>query len=203
MNVVSEYLALIDDLSHLIEEESLFYFPPGEDAGGAVFPESCAGCPIKSDQNVYVPGVGSPDPSILVVGDVPGSQPESRSRSFNLEAGSLLTRMLAAMKLSKDKVFITTYYKCYKDKYESTCCRDIFDRQLDKLGPDVILALGGKTISRIMGSEDSIENYRGKAMTYRNIPVYASYHPEDLIKNPELKGSAWQDLRKIMEVCGK
>ena len=203
MNVYKEYQNIIDCAEELIEQEALFY--PEFFTDSKICEDIFSDCKICNLSGTFSPqnkGVGSQNPLLFVISDRT-KEINKNFKSFDIKSGNLFTKMLTAMGLRKDDVFITTYFKCKEANIKNSNCRKTLEKQINLLGPDVILALGEITSSMILERKDSIEDYRNENLTFMGKPFYASYHPSDLILNPNLKKKSWYDLQKIMKVLGK
>jgi uracil-DNA glycosylase len=203
MDVYKEYENLIYSAEQLIEQESLFnpefftHFKICDD----IFSD-CKTCNLSGTFSPQNPGVGSQKPILMVISDKP-EKASNTFKSFDITAGNLFTKMLSAMGVGRDEVFITTFFKCMEANIKNSNCRKTLERQIKSLKPNVILALGETTSSMLLERKDSLEDYRNDNLTFMGKPFYATYHPRELVIDPKLKKNSWSDLQKIMKVMGK
>jgi DNA polymerase len=148
-----------------------------------------------------VPGEGNPRARLVLIGEGPGATEDETGRPFVGAAGQLLDRMLAAVGLERDEVFITNVVKCRPPQNrkplpdEVASCIPYLHRQLAIIRPKVILLLGGTAAEALLNSRQSLGQFRGKVHHYAGIPVVATYHPAALLRNPNWKKPAWDDVR--------
>lgn len=165
---------------------------------------ACRTCEeLASTRTQTVFGVGDRDADWLFIGEAPGAEEDRRGEPFVGRAGQLLDNMLAALRLRRgDNVYIANILKCRPPgnrdprPEESAACRDFLDRQIDLIGPRVIVALGRVAAQALLDTSAPLGRLRGGDYDYRGIPVVVTYHPAYLLRAPGDKGKAWQDLRK-------
>ena len=183
---------------------------PGPAGLDAIAAEICAcnRCPLGSSRTRAVPGQGAREARILFVGEAPGAEEDRTGLAFVGRAGELLTRMIRAMGLGRDEVFIANVIKCRPPENrdprpdEVATCLPYLERQLDLIGPEVIVALGAHAARSLLGTDQGIGRLRGRVHTWRRIPVVPTYHPAYLLRYPEMKQAAWQDLQLALGVIG-
>ncbi len=117
---------------------------------------------------------------------------DSYSRFFKDESGELLVKILKAMNIASDSVYI-----CNAEKLQ------LFKEKVLKSSPRIIIALGTKAAQLLLNSENSIHEVRGKLFTFQGINVMPTYHPSRLLENPELKRHVWEDMKVVMETIGR
>ena len=161
----------------------------------------CTRCPLHESAKNPVPGEGNPAADFVCVGEAPGQNEDEQGRPFVGAAGQLLTKILGAIKLSREDVFICNVLKHRppgnRDPLpnEVHACSPYLLRQLDLLQPKVILALGSFAARTLLGTEEAIGRLRGKIHMYHGIPVIATYHPAALLRNEAWKRPAWEDVQ--------
>lgn len=148
----------------------------------------------------------------MVIGEAPGSEEDNQGLPFVGEAGQLLTKMLAAIGLDRNKdVFITNVLKCRPpenrnpETSEVLACIPLLLTQIAVIKPKAILILGRIAAHALLGCTDSIAKLRSKVHDYNGIPLMVVYHPAALLRNAEYKKPAWEDLQKfkvLMESLG-
>jgi uracil-DNA glycosylase len=158
----------------------------------------CALCPTRTNA---VPGEGSPDARLVLVGEGPGATEDATGRPFVGQAGTLLDSILEAIDVPRSSVYITNIVKCRPPQNrkplpdEMAACLPYLHRQLDLIRPRVILALGGTAGEALLGVRKSLGELRGKVHTYNGIPLVVTYHPAALLRNPNWKKPTWDDVR--------
>lgn len=170
--------------------------------------ESCTACSLHKGRNRTVVGAGCERADWLFIGEAPGAEEDLRGEPFVGQAGVLLDNMLASIGLSREKnVYIANTVKCRPpgnrnpEPSEMAACRPFLSRQIELVGPRLIVLLGRIAVQSILGSDASISSLRGKVHACGNIPAVVTYHPAYLLRNPMDKSKAWEDLcfaRKIM-----
>ena len=161
----------------------------------------CTRCVLCEKRKQAVFGVGAAAAPWLFVGEGPGADEDESGEPFVGQAGKLLDAMLAAAKLERGReVYIANVVKCRPPgnrvpaPEEAAACAAWLDRQIDLIGPRVIVALGKTAAMRLTGRESSLAGLRGKAYAYRGIPLVVTYHPAYLLRNLPDKAKAWEDL---------
>jgi DNA polymerase len=163
----------------------------------------CRSCSLGSKRLQAVPGEGPPRTQIMVVGEGPGEEEDRTGRPFVGPAGELLTKMLQAIDLPREKVFIGNVVKCRPpgnrnpEPEELQTCFPFLKEQVQIIRPRVLVALGGFAARTLSGSERKISELRGKSFTFEGRLVISTYHPAYLLRSPQFKREAWEDLKKI------
>ncbi len=169
---------------------------------------NCKKCQLHLTRKNAVFGKGSGKLKLLIIGEAPGAEEDDKGEPFIGRAGKLLTKMLSAIGIERDDVYICNVLKCRppdnRDPLpeEIEKCSYYLDRQLDFLKPDQILALGRIAAVRLLGKNETMKELREKIHSYKGIPVYVTYHPSALLRNPKWKYPAWDDLQKLKEAMG-
>lgn len=169
----------------------------------------CTRCKLCSlgRQNV-VPGEGNPRAELVFVGEGPGEQEDQQGRPFVGKAGQLLDKMIEAMGLSREQVFIANVVKCRPpgnrnpEPDEIDACSPFLHRQLDAIQPKIVVALGKFAAQTLLQTETRISALRGNFFQYRGAKLMPTYHPAYLLRNPEMKRDAWADLQKVAAELG-
>lgn len=162
----------------------------------------CTRCALSQNRNQTVLGVGDHDAQWMLVGEAPGAEEDQRGEPFVGRAGQLLNNMLAAIGLSRDAVYITNVVKCRppgnRDPRpdEVTACGDYLKRQIDLIHPRLILALGRFAAQTLLSTDTPVGQLRGKVHYYaETVPLIVTYHPAYLLRSPDQKAHAWDDLK--------
>jgi uracil-DNA glycosylase family 4 len=158
----------------------------------------CELCPHRTNA---VPGEGNPQARLVLVGEGPGATEDATGRPFVGQAGNLLDSILDAIEVPRTSVYITNIVKCRPPQNrkplpdEIAACIPYLHRQLELIHPTVILAMGGTAAESLLGVKKSLGDLRGKVHTYNGIPLIVTYHPAALLRNPNWKKPAWDDVR--------
>lgn len=170
---------------------------------------ACRRCPLCDERTNTVFGEGSPGSRLVIVGEAPGAEEDRTGRPFVGRAGELLTRMLGAIGLAREDVFICNVLKCRPPGNrsprpdEAAACRPFLQAQLEALDPPLLLALGAHAARLLLNTERGIGALRGRFHTapdgWRVMPTF---HPAYLLRNPAAKREAWEDLQKVAADLG-
>lgn len=166
----------------------------------------CRRCPLCEGRSNLVFGVGNPEADLVFVGEAPGRDEDLKGEPFVGKAGQLLTRIIEAMGLSRDQVYICNVIKCRppgnRDPLpeEIRTCEPFLKRQLEIIRPRAICALGTFASQTLLRSEVRISRLRGHFRDYEGIPLMPTYHPSFLLRNPQSKREVWEDIQKIMKL---
>jgi len=148
-----------------------------------------------------VPGEGPDDARLVVVGEGPGRVEDETGRPFVGQAGELLTKILAAIDLPRERVFICNVVKCRPPENrvpqydEIGACVPYLFRQIELLKPKVILAMGSTAAQTLLDTRQSLGALRDRIHRFRGVPVVVTYHPAALLRNPHWKNPTWDDVR--------
>ncbi len=168
----------------------------------------CTRCDLYKTATNAVPGEGNPHAGFMCIGEAPGAQEDATGRPFFGQAGQLLTKILQAVNLSREEVFILNVLKHRPPgnrnplPEEVSACRPYLVRQVELVAPKVILALGTFAAQSLLETKLSIGKLRGSVHRYHGIPVIVTYHPAALLRNPAWKRPTWEDVqlaRRILD----
>jgi DNA polymerase len=168
----------------------------------------CRRCPLAGTRSHLVFGAGNPRARLVFVGEAPGYDEDLQGKPFVGAAGKLLTRIIEAMGLGRDDVYICNILKCRPpgnrnpQPDEIGVCRPFLDRQLTAISPECICALGKFAAQTLLETQAPISKLRGRFHEYNGIRVMPTYHPAYLLRNPDGKRDVWNDVQKIMEMLG-
>ena len=166
---------------------------------------ACAACGLAATRTQTVFGVGNEKADLLIVGEAPGADEDRQGEPFVGRAGQLLTNMLNAIGLTREQVFIANILKCRPpgnrnpSVEEAAACKGFLDRQIALIEPRIILSLGGVSAHNLLNNDESVGRLRQRLHQYgtRQIPLLVTYHPAYLLRRPEEKAKAWQDLQRL------
>jgi uracil-DNA glycosylase family 4 len=168
----------------------------------------CKRCKLGHGRTNLVFGEGSPEARLVFVGEGPGREEDQAGYPFVGEAGRLLTKIIKAMGLSREEVYICNVVKCRPPKNrdpeedEIETCLPFLKAQLNLIGPEVICTLGRIAAQALLGGEFKITRERGRWHSFMDIPLMPTYHPAYLLRNPSAKRQVWDDIQKIMKHMG-
>jgi uracil-DNA glycosylase family 4 len=163
--------------------------------------EACTRCPLYKTANHGVPGEGDPKARLVCVGEAPGANEDETGRPFVGAAGGLLTKILAAVDLTREEVFITNVVKHRPPGNrnpapgEIEACSPYLVRQLELIKPKVIVAFGTFAAQTLLNTKTPIGKLRGEVHRYHGIPLVVTYHPAALLRNPSWKRPTWEDVK--------
>lgn len=153
-------------------------------------------------------GVGAVDARVVMFGEAPGADEDRVGEPFVGAAGQLLDKILIASGLNRDEVYIVNALKCRPPNNRTPTdaeienCRPFFENQLETIQPEYIVCWGSVAVRAVLGSQDSVGRLRGKFHSYRGAKVLVTYHPAYLLRNPDAKRLAWEDMKMLMKDMG-
>lgn len=189
--------------------------PAAAEAGaGPDWPEleaqvaGCTRCALHETRTRTVFGTGNRAADWLIIGEAPGADEDRQGEPFVGRAGQLLTEMLRAVGLQRREVYITNILKCRPPRNrdpqpeEVACCHGYLQRQIDLIGPRLILAVGRIAAQNLLQSGTPIGRLRGRVHRYGSarIPLVVTYHPAYLLRSPLEKRKSWEDLQLARRV---
>lgn len=177
----------------------------------------CRKCEHLADfrtQTVF--GVGNPHAELMFVGEAPGADEDKQGEPFVGRAGELLTKIIGAMGLSRDDVYIANVLKCRPDMEpgapgnrpptapEMQCCLPYLREQIAIIQPRILVALGKTAMAGLTGTDEPMGAMRGRWFLFEDIPLLATYHPSYLLRNGSNteKRKVWEDMMIVMEKLG-
>ena len=167
--------------------------------------QNCQMCALGRTRTKLVFGSGNPEAQLMFVGEAPGFDEDRKGLPFVGAAGQLLTKIIQAMKLDREKVYIANCLKCRPPNNrnplptEMATCNPILMRQIEIIRPKVICALGKFAAQTLLQSEQPISRLRGRFFEIHNTRVIPTFHPAYLLRNPADKKLVWEDMQKIMK----
>ena len=171
----------------------------------------CHRCKLGSSRTKLVFGKGNPHSRLLFVGEGPGAEEDRQGEPFVGEAGKILTRIITAMGLKREDVYICNVVKCRPpgnrdpETDEIEACAPFLKRQIECVGPEVVIALGKFAAQTLLGTKEPISKLRGKFRDYHGIPLIPTYHPSYLLHR-QGEGSmdsfwdVWDDMTQVLRL---
>ena len=163
--------------------------------------KDCTRCSLRTTATNPVPGEGDPNADVVCVGEAPGAREDETGRPFIGQAGQLLTKILAAIDLTREQVFICNVLKHRPPgnrnplPEEVEACSPYLIRQLELIKPKVIIAFGTFAAQTLLNTKSSLGELRGKIHQYHGVPLIVTYHPAALLRNPAWKRPTWEDVK--------
>jgi DNA polymerase len=166
----------------------------------------CRACGLCETRTNTVFGVGNRNADLLIIGEAPGADEDRAGEPFVGRAGQLLNRMLAAIGLAREQVYIANVLKCRPPgnrdprPEEAKQCEAYLLRQIELLGPRAILCVGRVAAQHVLKTDAPLGSLRGRWMEFRTgaIPLRVTYHPAYLLRSPDQKAKAWEDLVEVV-----
>jgi uracil-DNA glycosylase len=169
----------------------------------------CTRCKLHTlGRSQVVFGVGNPDADLMFVGEAPGADEDIKGEPFVGRAGQLLTKIIEAINLRREDVYIANVIKCRPPQNrnpepdEVEQCEPFLFRQIDAIKPKVIVALGKFAAQCLLKTTEPITRIRGREYRYRDAILIPTYHPAYLLRNPSSKREVWEDMKRVRELLG-
>jgi DNA polymerase len=165
----------------------------------------CTACPLAPGRNLVVFGSGPVGAGLMVVGEGPGAEEDRRGLPFVGRAGELLTRILEAIGLAREDVYIANIVKCRPpgnrepEAAEVAACIGYLERQIELVRPALLVALGKTAAQTLLGASGTMAQLRGPWYDFRGVPLKVTYHPAALLRNPALKRPTWEDMQEVRD----
>ena len=163
--------------------------------------KKCTRCSLYATATKAVPGEGDPNAKLVCVGEAPGAKEDETGRPFVGQAGQLLTKILAAIDMTREQVFICNVLKHRPPgnrnplPEEVEACSPYLIRQLELINPKVIVAFGTFAAQTLLNTKTPLGQLRGLVHRYHGIPLIVTYHPAALLRNPAWKRPTWEDVK--------
>lgn len=166
----------------------------------------CQRCVLARTRTKIVFGQGNPQARLMFVGEAPGGDEDEQGLAFVGKAGQLLTKIIEAINLKRDDVFIANVLKCRPpgnrnpETDEILQCQPFLERQIASIRPEVIVGLGKFAGQWLLKTMQPITRLRGAMGEYQGIKVMPTYHPAYLLRNPEAKKDVWEDMKVVRDL---
>lgn len=215
-NINSELQTIIDSVRKYIELEAMSgrkeFFSPAQNGDKDRLDKlkreasSCKKCNLGRTRKNLVFGTGNSGADLMFIGEAPGMEEDLQGLPFVGRAGQLLTKIIEAMGLSREDVYIANILKCRPPNNrnplptEILACETYLFRQIELIRPKVICALGKFAAQTLLRSQEPITRLRGKFHEYHGVKLMPTFHPAYLLRNPSDKRLVWEDMKKILKV---
>ncbi len=167
----------------------------------------CTRCKLHTlGRKQIVFGVGNPNADLMFVGEAPGADEDVQGIPFVGRAGQLLTKIIEAIDLKRDDVYIANVIKCRPPQNrnpepdEVATCEPFLFRQIDLIQPKVIVALGKFAAQTLLRTDEPISRLRGRVSDYRGAKLIPTFHPAYLLRNPSSKREVWEDMKLVKKL---
>jgi uracil-DNA glycosylase len=167
----------------------------------------CSRCKLHTlGRTQVVFGVGNPNADLMFVGEAPGADEDIQGEPFVGRAGQLLTKIIEAIGLRREDVYIANVIKCRPpgnrnpEPDEVEQCQPFLFRQIDTVKPKVIVALGKFAAQCLLRTNDPITRIRGREFKYRDAILIPTYHPAYLLRTPSAKREVWEDMKRVRAI---
>ena len=201
--------APVSDSLVVKRDSSLFELPLNQQPSGESLESirtdlgDCRRCKLCSGRTNIVFGSGTSQAKLVFVGEGPGADEDAQGLPFVGAAGQLLTKIIEAIQLTRDQVYICNIVKCRPpsnrtpEEDEIAACSPFLFRQIESIRPRVICCLGAVAAQTVLGTKTAVGKLRGRFHDYRGIQVMPTWHPAYLLRNPNAKRDVWDDVKKI------
>jgi DNA polymerase len=163
----------------------------------------CTRCNLHKGRQTIVFGVGNPNADLMFVGEGPGYEEDAKGLPFVGPAGQLLTKIIEAIQLTREQVYIANVVKCRPpsnrdpEPEEIATCRPFLERQVGSIRPRVICTLGRVATQAMLSTEEPLGRLRGQVFTFGDAVLVPTYHPAFLLRDPSKKRDTWEDMKLI------
>jgi DNA polymerase len=164
---------------------------------------NCKKCPLCKTRTNFVFGVGNENADIMFIGEAPGNDEDLQGEPFVGRAGQLLNKIIQAVEWKREDVFICNILKCRPPnnraplQSEVELCESYLKKQIELINPIMLICLGRIAAQTLLRTKDSLTNMRSKIHNYHTVPLYVTFHPAALLRNPNWKPATWEDFKKM------
>lgn len=165
----------------------------------------CTKCPLAATAKNLVFGEGHPDAALMFVGEAPGEQEDLQGRPFVGPAGELLTKIIQAIDLQRQEVFIANVLKHRPpgnrdpQPEEIAACKPYLLQQIDIIRPKVIVTLGSFAARCLLETQQGVTKLRGRFYDYHGTRLMPTFHPAYLLRNEAGKRPCWEDMKQVRD----
>ncbi|MBC8229717.1 uracil-DNA glycosylase [bacterium] len=214
--IIHEYLKVVANMKDYVAEQlELGFLELTAPFGRMTMEElraevmACTRCELHKTRQNVVFGEGNENADLVFIGEAPGGEEDQQGRPFVGAAGQLLTKIIEAMKFTREEVYIANVLKCRPPNNrdplpnEVNHCKPFLTRQLEIIKPKIICVLGAYAARTLINSNEGITRMRGKFYMHNGIKVMPTFHPAYLLRNESAKRPVWTDAQKIMAELSK
>lgn len=168
----------------------------------------CTNCSLHQSRKNVVFGVGNPNADLMFIGEAPGADEDRQGEPFVGRAGQLLNKIITAMEMRREDVYIANILKCRPPgnrdplQEEADCCTPYLHKQIEFIAPKLIVALGLVAAKQLLKAapNTTLKSLRSQIFSYQGRPLMVTYHPAALLRNQNLKRPAWEDMQTAMKL---
>ncbi len=166
----------------------------------------CLKCPLGGTRTKFVFGVGNPNADLMFIGEAPGADEDAQGEPFVGRAGQLLNKIIEAVQMKREEVFICNILKCRPpgnrdpQPTEMETCTPYLSKQIELVKPKFIICLGRISAQWLLQTNATLTALRGKVHDYHGINLIVTYHPAALLRNPNWKYPAWDDMKMFKKL---
>ena len=163
----------------------------------------CTRCKLHKGRQTLVFGVGNPKADLMFIGEGPGYEEDRQGLPFVGPSGQLLTKIIEAIQLTREEVYIANIVKCRPpsnrdpEPEEIAACRPFLERQVSSIRPRVICTLGRVATQAMLSTEKALGRVRGQVFSFGDVALVPTYHPAYLLRDPSKKKDCWEDMKLI------
>ena len=193
------------------ETRSMFDVPPKSETLESIRDDlgDCQRCKLAPTRSHIVYGSGNANADLMFVGEAPGADEDAQGLPFVGRAGRLLTRIIEAIGMKREEVYICNILKCRPpgnrnpEGEEIAACQPFLLRQIAAVQPKVVCALGSFSAQTLLKTKIPISKLRGQFIDYRGAKLMATFHPAYLLRNPNEKRKVWEDIQKVRDLLNE
>jgi len=204
LNPNKQFLQLFDELK--LAGVNRWFFPNSQQSESQC---DCQECALAQNRTNIVFGEGDANANLFIIGEAPGAQEDATGRPFVGRSGDLLTNMLSAIGIEREKSFISNVVKCRPPNNrdplpeEVQSCIPLLHKQLEQIKPKALLLLGKVAAKHLLGLDGKMEDLRTEIHSFNDIPTFITYHPSALLRKNAWKKLAWIDLQNLQKFLEK
>jgi DNA polymerase len=167
---------------------------------------TCVKCPLGETRTKFVFGVGNPRAKVMFIGEAPGADEDAQGEPFVGRAGQLLNKIIEAVELKREEVYICNILKCRPPNNreplpsEMETCTPYLAKQIELVKPAFIICLGRVSAQWLLQTNASLTSLRGRVHDFRGVQLIVTYHPAALLRNPNWKRPAWDDMKMFRKL---
>ncbi len=161
----------------------------------------CVKCPLGLSRTRFVFGVGNPNADLMFIGEAPGAEEDAQGEPFVGRAGQLLNKIIEAVEMKREETYICNILKCRPPNNrdplptEMEVCTPYLMKQIEMVKPKFIICLGRISAQWLLSTNTTLGAMRGKVHDFHGISLIVTYHPAALLRNPNWKYGAWEDMK--------
>ncbi len=167
--------------------------------------KDCSRCQLCEERTQVVNSVGDPNADLMFIGEAPGADEDEQGEPFVGRAGKLLTKIIGAIQLKREDVFIGNINRCrppgnrQPQAEEAEICRPFLLREIAVVRPKVIVVMGNTACHNLLDTKIGITKLRGSFKDYFGVKVMPTFHPAYLLRDPRKKREVWEDMKTVRD----